>query len=99
MDLTYGTSGADTMDTVQSLVDGIDFDTVTILASGRPVLIDVVPQTMLDKVDLFFICATCGKVFWEGSHFTRICEQFSHILDLKPGTGSVYSKAHALTKK
>ncbi len=33
-----------------------------------PPQIDKVPREVLKRVDVFYICAVCGKVFWAGSH-------------------------------
>ena len=59
---------------------GIDMARVTISSTGVPLQVETVPEKRLATVELFFCCTTCGKVFWEGSHFVRVCEQFSHVL-------------------
>ncbi|KAL4219645.1 hypothetical protein ACF0H5_022217 [Mactra antiquata] len=64
---------------------GIDWSTATVLGTGASVQTETVPQSMFKKVDTFYCCARCGKVFWEGSHFERVCEQFSHVLEMSPG--------------
>lgn len=44
---------------------------------------DIIPNQLNFKaITEFFICGTCGKVYWEGSHFDRVCDQFKHVLDL-----------------
>ena len=29
----------------------------------------------------FFVCNSCGKVFWEGSHHTAVRERYSDLMD------------------
>ncbi|XP_064616174.1 exonuclease mut-7 homolog isoform X2 [Liolophura sinensis] len=68
----------------------IDFETARLKESGVEVQVEAVPEAMFDKIDMFFLCGTCGKVFWEGTHFTRICENFSDVLQLDPAAKTVY---------
>lgn len=47
------------------------------LATGRSrsgVLIQVepVPDSVLQSIEVFYICCQCGKCYWEGSHHSRI---------------------------
>ena len=67
----------------------IDWCTATILTTGAAVQTETVPQSMFTKVDKFYVCVQCGKVFWEGSHFEKVCEQFSHVLNMQHGEPSV----------
>lgn len=39
---------------------------------GARIQIEMVPFAMLDKIDIFFVCEDCGKVYWDGSHFEKI---------------------------
>ncbi|XP_060697193.1 exonuclease mut-7 homolog isoform X2 [Hemiscyllium ocellatum] len=48
--------------------------------SGADLQVETVPPGILDKVDMFYCCVSCGKVFWEGSHFNRIASQFQEVL-------------------
>ncbi|XP_072422324.1 exonuclease mut-7 homolog isoform X4 [Chiloscyllium punctatum] len=48
--------------------------------SGADLQVETVPPGILDKVDIFYCCVSCGKVFWEGSHFNRIASQFQEVL-------------------
>ena len=41
-------------------------------------------QEAFKNIKEFFVCAVCGKVYWEGSHWDRVCEQFDNILKLNP---------------
>lgn len=78
---------------------GIDWWTATVLATGVPIRAEDVPWSMFAKVDTFYCCAKCGKVFWYGSHFDRVKEQFSHVLSFSPGNGTVYDKLNASVTK
>ncbi|XP_041370176.1 exonuclease mut-7 homolog isoform X2 [Gigantopelta aegis] len=74
------------------LIDyGIDWSSVRLVSNGVLLQVDAMPKPMFDKVDLFFCCATCGKVFWEGTHFTRVCDQFKHVLDVNDKSKTVYN--------
>ena len=48
--------------------------------SGAKLLLDTIPIAMVNLVQWFFCCTKCGKVFWEGTHFQRVREQFDHVL-------------------
>lgn len=69
-----------------TLLPPLDVNTLT-LRSGVRLQIEALPEAMLDKIELFYCCATCGKIFWEGGHFSRICSQFSDVLN---NTGTMY---------
>ena len=58
----------------------IDLRHLTI-ARGVPLKLAPLPEGMLDKVELFYCCTECGKIFWEGGHFKKVIKQFSHVLD------------------
>ncbi|OCT66929.1 exonuclease mut-7 homolog [Xenopus laevis] len=58
---------------------GICLDSLS-LSSGAALQLDSIPPGLLHKVDLFFCCSQCGKVFWEGSHFGRVVSQFREVL-------------------
>ena len=60
--------------------DGISYETATFSASGASVQVESVELAVLEKTDQFYVCSTCGKVFWDGSHFERACKQFEHVL-------------------
>ena len=38
----------------------------------RPSLRGRIPEGVLQRKDEFYICPSCGKVYWEGSHWRRI---------------------------
>lgn len=40
--------------------------------NGAKIQVDVVPPGVLEKVDLFYVCEDCGKVYWDGSHFEKV---------------------------
>lgn len=58
----------------------INMDTLCV-SDGIPVQVEKIPWPMIEKHELFFVCAACGKVFWDGSHFERVCVQFEHVLE------------------
>ena len=58
---------------------GIDFRNITI-ANGVSLKCEFVPISVFDRVETFFVCANCGKVFWDGSHFDKVADQFAHII-------------------
>ena len=59
--------------------DHIDMTTLTVGNHVR-LQLDTVPGGIFDKVELFYVCASCGKVYWDGVHYGRVCERFAHIL-------------------
>uniref|UniRef100_A0A3B3QDF2 Exonuclease 3'-5' domain containing 3 n=1 Tax=Paramormyrops kingsleyae TaxID=1676925 RepID=A0A3B3QDF2_9TELE len=65
----------------------LDPDTLT-FPSGAQLQIHTVPVGLLSNVALFFICTTCGKVFWEGSHFDRVLTQFQEVLSINEDSGT-----------
>ncbi|KAK3600347.1 hypothetical protein CHS0354_015943 [Potamilus streckersoni] len=71
---------------------GIDLITSTVIETAVPLQVETVPYPIIHKVDLFYCCMACGKVFWKGSHFDRVKEQFSHALSLGEGDASVYDR-------
>ena len=62
------------------LEDAVDFEKVTVQGSIQ-LQVDIVPEGILQNIDTFFCCATCGKVFWEGKHFSHICSQFADVIE------------------
>ena len=59
--------------------DEYDITTAT-LCNGVPIQLDVVPASIIQRVEIFYVCANCGKVFWDGSHYENVKQQFAHIL-------------------
>ncbi|CAC5357048.1 unnamed protein product [Mytilus coruscus] len=70
---------------------GINWSTMTVVNNNVPLQLDSIPEPMFDKVNTFFCCGTCGKVFWEGSHFAKVCDQFSHVLDMTDSGKNIYN--------
>ncbi|XP_048773011.2 exonuclease mut-7 homolog isoform X2 [Ostrea edulis] len=66
-----------------SATHGIDSRSVSFMKTGIDIMIDTVPCKIFDKVDFFYICVKCGKIFWEGPHMSSACEQFAHVLNLQ----------------
>ncbi|XP_038637844.1 exonuclease mut-7 homolog isoform X2 [Scyliorhinus canicula] len=54
--------------------------------SGAILQVKAIPPGILDKVDMFYCCTSCGKVFWEGSHFSRVVSQFQEVLHITDDT-------------
>ncbi|XP_069097516.1 exonuclease mut-7 homolog isoform X2 [Pleurodeles waltl] len=65
---------------------GLSPDTLE-LESGATLQIAAIPLGLMDKVDLFYCCSQCGKVFWEGTHFQRVVSQFEEVLHNINGKG------------
>lgn len=40
--------------------------------NGARIQVSMVPAAVLQKVDVFFVCEDCGKVYWDGSHFEKV---------------------------
>ncbi|XP_035829392.1 exonuclease mut-7 homolog [Aplysia californica] len=68
------------------LEHGIDAATISFLHNRVRIQVETVPkQEAFSNIKEFFVCVVCGKVYWEGSHFDRVCAQFEHVLQLNPG--------------
>ena len=59
--------------------DPINLEHVTV-GNGVVVQVETIPLSVFERVDFFYCCVTCGKVFWEGKHFEQVCSQFSHVI-------------------
>ncbi|XP_061555075.1 exonuclease mut-7 homolog isoform X2 [Phycodurus eques] len=58
-----------------------DLDPVTLsFPGGAPIQLHTVPPTLVPRVQHYFVCTRCGKVFWEGSHFGRVLSMFKDVL-------------------
>lgn len=67
-------------------LSGLDPDTLT-FPGGAPIQLHTVPPSLLPRITHFYVCTRCGKVFWEGSHFSRVLSMFQevlHITDTEP---------------
>ena len=53
---------------------------VLCLENGVPLQVEDVPESVFMEVKVFYICASCGKVHWEGTHYERVCKQVSYLL-------------------
>ena len=75
--------------------DHINLEHVTV-GRGVVVQVETVPAEMFDRVNLFYCCVGCGKVFWEGKHFKQVCSQFSHVIkENKDVASSFYRESKA----
>lgn len=39
-------------------------------------------QEVFSSIPEFLICSNCGKVYWEGSHHSKVWSQFENILTM-----------------
>ncbi|KAF5282251.1 hypothetical protein FQR65_LT14383 [Abscondita terminalis] len=39
---------------------------------GAKIQVGDVPPAMLEKIELFYVCEHCGKVYWDGSHLDKV---------------------------
>uniref|UniRef100_A0A1A8QGR2 Exonuclease 3'-5' domain containing 3 n=1 Tax=Nothobranchius pienaari TaxID=704102 RepID=A0A1A8QGR2_9TELE len=62
-------------------LSGLDRDTLT-FPGGSPIQLHTVLPALLQRIPLFYVCTRCGKVFWEGSHFSRVLSLFQEVLHL-----------------
>ncbi len=44
----------------------------------------LVPEGVLARHDTFWRCPSCGKVYWQGSHWDRMVERLDHLDLSKP---------------
>lgn len=93
MDKTDSTSPAEMKERASHFQKyGVDWFTVTVLSTSASIQTETVPQSMFSKTDVFYCCVQCGKVFWEGTHFERVCQQFSHVLNVDSDSATVYDR-------
>ncbi len=50
--------------------------------SGKKEVGKRVPESVLNRHKLFYICGDCGKVYWKGRHWSRL-RRFSYLLRSK----------------
>ena len=49
-------------------------------------VVGLVPATVLDTHDRFWICQSCGQIYWEGNHWKKIRETVRRVRErLKQG--------------
>jgi len=65
--------------TVPDSFDHLSTETL-MLDSGARVRVEKIPLTMFGKVEVFYVCANCGKVYWEGGHYEKVHQKFAYIL-------------------
>ncbi|XP_029548132.1 exonuclease mut-7 homolog isoform X1 [Salmo trutta] len=64
-----------------------DLDSTTLtFPRGAVLQLHTVPPGLLPRIPFFFICTGCGKIFWEGSHFSRVLSQFQEVLCITEDT-------------
>ncbi|RUS74111.1 hypothetical protein EGW08_018118, partial [Elysia chlorotica] len=68
---------------------GIDPVSISFLHNRVRIQVETVPsRKMFQSIVYFFVCWSCGKVYWEGSHYENISTQFADILHLNGGVVS-----------
>ena len=79
-------SGEDDEDRLFEILSGLGVESVSgdtprcTVCNGRLVKVEKedirgkVPDGVLERNDEFYICESCGKVYWRGSHWERIDE-------------------------
>jgi uncharacterized protein with PIN domain len=53
----------------------------------KSMVADRVPQHSRQFYDRFFECDACARVYWEGSHVTRMRQRIAGMLGLADGEG------------
>nr|XP_046230981.1 exonuclease mut-7 homolog [Scatophagus argus]XP_046230982.1 exonuclease mut-7 homolog [Scatophagus argus] len=59
----------------------LDPDTLT-FPGGASIQLHTVPPSLLSRIPLFYVCTRCGKVFWEGSHYSRVLSMFEEVFHI-----------------
>lgn len=60
----------------------IDYESLTLKETGVPLKLGLLHDSAWKrKIDVFYCCAICGKIFWVGPHFAKVREQFAYLLD------------------
>lgn len=59
-----------------------------LLENGVAIQISPLTSRVFQTVELFYICVNCGKIYWEGSHYTRVKKFFSHLTDDTDDSGA-----------
>ncbi|KAK5640063.1 hypothetical protein RI129_010874, partial [Pyrocoelia pectoralis] len=39
---------------------------------GAKIQVETVPPPVIDKIDIFYVCEQCGKIYWDGSHYDKV---------------------------
>ncbi|XP_044262424.1 exonuclease mut-7 homolog [Tribolium madens] len=39
---------------------------------GAKIQVGMIPNSVLEKTDVFYVCEVCGKVYWDGSHLEKV---------------------------
>jgi len=64
---------------VTAAFDHLNLDTL-LLPNGSSVRPENIPLAIFNQVRVFYVCANCGKIYWEGSHYDRIHERFAYVV-------------------
>lgn len=41
-------------------------------SKGKRIQVESIPEGVLMKNDVFYVCELCGKVYWDGSHLDKV---------------------------
>ena len=56
--------------------------------SGVEVGVGAVPVATLEREEEFWVCDTCGKVYWQGSHWARAQDRIKGVFTATQSTAS-----------
>uniref|UniRef100_A0A0K2VH84 Mut7-C RNAse domain-containing protein n=2 Tax=Lepeophtheirus salmonis TaxID=72036 RepID=A0A0K2VH84_LEPSM len=48
-------------------------------SSGVHLKISDIPDQITNSMDTFYICSSCGHVYWKGSHWDKVKEKCSNL--------------------
>ncbi|XP_013783154.1 exonuclease mut-7 homolog [Limulus polyphemus] len=51
-----------------------------VIDSGVRIQLDCLAEPVFDRLALFYVCKSCGKVYWDGSHHDHIKQTWSKLL-------------------
>ncbi len=55
---------------------------------GREIGVGAVPAATLEREEEFWVCDTCGKVYWQGSHWARAQDRIKGVFTATQSTAS-----------
>lgn len=65
---------------ITNIAYGVDFTNMTVAKTGANVLTKKIPEKLLNVLDIYYCCQTCGNVYWHGPHMTSAHEKLSYVL-------------------
>ncbi|KAF8789878.1 hypothetical protein HNY73_007784 [Argiope bruennichi] len=55
-----------------------------------PIQLAAFTPQVFEHIRQFLLCAGCGKVYWEGSHLSRVKKSMSQYVDVRNNNKSIY---------